>query len=233
LLPDAGNPNATPVPIGVFRKWNDGAWATLTGRVTGPAPIFGRRLVYIQDETGGIAVYLARGDWPSIAIGQTVTVLGYMRHRQGEAQLYARNTWHVHVGAADDLIPPPSLPVLTGQIGEDIEGWLVTVSGSVVRLESQAFWLDDGSGVMRVFFSTSAGWKRPKVSRGEWVTVTGLVTEATTARDTVQKIRMQPRTPADVIRVVEPGLVLTPAPEPTDLPIEPAPTEEPTATAGP
>jgi hypothetical protein len=233
LLPDVGSPSGTPVPIGVFRQWNDGAWATLTGRVSVSAPTFGRRLVYLQDETGGIAAYLARGDWPSLAIGQSLTVFGYMRHRQGETQIYLRNTWHVHAGPAEGLVLQSPLPVLTGQIGDETEGWLVTVSGRVVRLESQAFWLDDGSGAMRVFFSTLAGWSRPRVRRGEWVTVTGVVTEATTARDTVQKFRVQPRTPADVFRAVEPGPAMTPAPEPTEILVEPIPTEEPTATAEP
>jgi hypothetical protein len=69
LWPGSTDASATPVPIGVLRTWSDGAWATITGRVTGPAPLFGRRFVYIQDETGGIAVYLGRGDWGAMEEG--------------------------------------------------------------------------------------------------------------------------------------------------------------------
>ncbi len=77
------NPPADLVPIGVFRTWPAGAWATLSGRVSVPAPLLGRRLIYLQDETGGIPVYLGRGDWPTLEPGQAVSLLGYSRLRGG------------------------------------------------------------------------------------------------------------------------------------------------------
>lgn len=229
LWPDASDGSAPPVPIGVLRTWSDGAWATITGRVTGPAPLFGKRFVYIQDETGGIAVYLGRGEWGVMVEGQTLTVFGYLRHRSGEAQFYVRNNWHVHFGPADEAAPVSPIPTLTGQIGEATEGQLVTLVGRVVRLEAQAFWIDDGSGPARIFFASTNTLRRPKVKRGQLWTITGVVTERTTARDADAKFRVQPRFAGDVMPLTEGGGVILETPVPPEI----APTDEPTATPEP
>jgi len=221
--PDA----ASAIPIGMFRPWPDGAWVNVTGRVTVPPALFGQRVIYIQDETGGVVLYLGRGDWPALAIGQTVSVLGYLRHRSGELQVYIRNLWHVVIGPAESLAPAVPLNLTTAQIGEATEGNLVTVQGRVTKLESQAFWLDDGSGPRRVFFSAATGLQRPKVKRGEIWRVTGMVIEHTTSRDTAAKYRLQPRFAFDVTQLTTrfgAPLVETP------VPAEPPSTEEPTAT---
>jgi len=101
----SGASRAPVVPIGEFRQYPAGAWATLTGRVTLPAPLFGRRIIYIQDETGGIALYLGRGDWPVLQLGQRVTVLGYSRLRStGRLELYVRNMFLVGVSEPDGIM---------------------------------------------------------------------------------------------------------------------------------
>src|SRR6185436_4042497 len=215
--------------------WGDGAWVTVTGRVTVPASVFSKRMIYIQDETGGVAIYLGRGNWPALKVGQAVTVLGYLRHRTGLLQVYVRNLSLVVFGLEDDLVPVIPVEVSTTQIGESLEGSLVHVTGKVVRLESSAFWIDDGSGAMRVFFSSTTGMRRPKVRRGETWTVTGVVVEYTTARDKEPRFRLQPRFASDVVQLTNRRGVplLTPTPETTEFPTEFSPTEEPTETAEP
>jgi len=228
-------PQPTPVPIGVYRQWNDGAWATIVGRVTVPSPLFSPRVVYIQDDTGGIVVYLGRGNWPTLVEGQTVTALGYLRHRTGMLEMYVRNTWLVKFGPEVDgeLVTPWS--VTTAQIGEATEGALVTVTGRVVQLESQAFWIDDGSSPTRVFFSAFTGLARPRVRRGEIWSVTGVVVEFTTVRDVSPRYRLQVRYDSDAVPLTDQrgARLVTETPQPAGVFEEPIPTEEPTATAEP
>jgi len=228
-------PAPTPVPIGTFRQWGDGAWVTVTGRVTVPASVFSKRLIYIQDDTGGVAIYLGRGNWPELKVGQTVTVLGYLRHRSGLLQVYVRNLSLVVFGLENDIVPMIPVDVSTAQIGESVEGSLVHVTGKVVRLESGAFWIDDGSGPTRVFFSSTTGVRRPKVRRGETWMITGVVVEYTTVRDKEPRFRLQPRFASDVTQLTNRRGVplLTPTPELTEIPTELSPTEEPTETAEP
>jgi hypothetical protein len=228
--------NSEIVPIGVMRSRPEGAWGVVEGRVTAPSPLLGKRFLYIQDDTGGIALYLGRGEWGQTVEGQTVRVMGYLRRRSGELQFYVRNYALVSLGPIEVAQPVPPIPVLTGQVGEATEGLLVTVTGRVVRLESQAFWIDDGSGAARILFSSTTGVKRPKIKRGEWWSLTGIVTERTTQRDAalgVVKFRVQPRFLKDVVALSGPLVfpVATETPAPGEI-IE-LPTEEPTATLEP
>lgn len=213
------------VPIGVFRSWPAGAWATITGRVTAPAPLFGQRTIFIQDDTGGIAVYLGRGDWPQLEVGQMVSVFGYQRRRaSGRIEMYARNLWHIAIAAPDGFSAMPRAGV---RVNAETAGQLVTIRGRVVRLESSAFWLDDGAGAVRVFFASTTGVHRPRIARGQVWTVTGIVTEMSATRTRAAGWQLQPRfagdaRPAAGVPIVDPSVTL-----------EPTPTEEPTATPGP
>lgn len=221
----SGSARAPVVPIGEFRQYPAGAWATLTGRVTLPAPLFGRRIIYIQDETGGIALYLGRGDWPQLQVGQRVTVLGYSRLRSsGRLELYVRNMFLVGVSEPDGIIVAPR--TIT-QTDETIAGQLVHMQGRVVRLESTAFWIDAGEGAVRVFFSSTTGMRRPKVRRGEIWVVTGIVTEQTATKTRAAGWQIQPRFIDDAVPLTGPLASETTAT------LEPTPTEEPTATPGP
>ncbi|MDW8328234.1 MAG: lamin tail domain-containing protein, partial [Anaerolineales bacterium] len=223
---DASRPKVeNAVPIGVFRTWPAGAWATITGRVTAPAPLFGRRTIFIQDDTGGIAVYLGRGDWPPLEVGQRVSVFGYQRRRAGgRIEMYARNMWHIAIAAPDGFGATPRTGV---RVSAETAGQLVTISGRVVRVESSAFWLNDGSGSVRVFFASTTGVRRPKVARGQLWTVTGIVTEMSATRTRAAGWQLQPRFVGDArpaSGVPTPDLSITP---------ELTPTEEPTATPDP
>ncbi len=153
--------------IGDLRGWPDGAWASVSGYVSVPPGLFSPRTIHIQDATGGVTVYLGRDNWPPLAVGQPIRLQpGYLRHRSGDPQLYVRNGWHVRTGAADAPVTVAPWNVVTGQIGEANEGALVWVTGRVTRVESQAFWLDDGSGATRVFFAAGTGLARPSPPTG-------------------------------------------------------------------
>lgn len=189
----------TPEPVGVaeFRAWPDGAWAVVEGRVTVLPSVLSPRLIVVQDGSGGVPIYLGRGTWPTLTLGQAVSALGYLRTRSGQRELYMRNAYHFHTGVIEEIVAPS--PVQTGSVADALEGWLVVLEGQVVRVESSAFWLDDGSGPARVFFGS--GVKRPSVQRGQTWRVTGVVTEYTPASAHQPGYRVRVRVESDAVRV--------------------------------
>jgi len=236
-LPTPGLPNqAAPLPesgtgsIGEFRHWPDGAWITAVGRVSVLPNTYSPRTIHLQDASGGLTVYLGRDDWPPLALGQAMQVLGYLRHRSGELQLYVRNGWHVHPGPADDLAPVPPVAVMTGEIGEGTEGRLVIVTGRVTAVDESALWLDDGSGPARVFFAAATGLPRPPAQVGQTWRVIGAVVEFTTTGASAPNFRLQPRAAADVAQIMA-GLAVPYVPAGTATPTPEAP--EATATMEP
>jgi hypothetical protein len=113
------------------------------------------------------------------------------------------------------------------QVDAGVASQLVTLTGVVTRLEATAFWLDAGEGPVRVFFTSTIGVRRPRALRGEVWTVTGIVTELTATTTRAAGWQIQPRFADDVPM---PNAV---QPAATPIPLEPTPTEEPTATPGP
>lgn len=222
---EAANPTPAVAPLIVARAWDDGAYVSVVGRVIGPSPLFGARAVYVQDDSGaGVVIYLGRGDFPPMRAGQRITAYGYLRTRNGERQLYLRSLDQMSLG---DPGPEP-LParIATGQVGEATEGRLVTIFGRVVRLETNAVWLDDGSGRARVYFRSSIGFRRPPMRQGQFWRITGIVSEFTTSASNAPGYRVLVRFESDVVRVTEAGLPLTPEPGEME-----EPTEEPTQVA--
>ena len=232
-------PKPTPIVAGIrqARTWDDGAWVTLIGWVTGPYPLFGSRVIYIQDGSGvGIALYLGSGTWPPMKQGQSITAAGYLRTRNGEREVYVKNSWLFAFKDQVTVLPPTSIH--TNEVNDSTEGALVTLSGRIVRLESNAFWIDDGSGAARIFFRTSLEFEMPKVKRGQVWSIIGVVGEFTTRESESKGHRVLVRFESDLKLINKQNEINDPAPTATSLPedlitptLEPTETNVPTPTA--
>lgn len=166
--------NLPPGAIAAARAAADDARVTITGAVTVPPGLLGRN-IYLQDDTGGLKVYLRSDDYPPLALGDRVRVTGWLRSFRGEAELSVPGpSYLTRLGPGD---PPAALPVGTGQLGEAHEGRLVWVMGRVARFEPEALTLDDGSGTARIYFPDTLPWRRPYVQIGELWAAVGVVSQ--------------------------------------------------------
>jgi hypothetical protein len=151
----------------------------------------------MEDKGVGLAVYLAKGEYPPLAEGQWLRATGRLRDYHGELQLYVSGPGDLQIFDAETPIAPVRIP--TGAMGEAYEGLLIEVIGRVVDSESLALWLDDGSGPLRVYFRAGGEAKRPKIARGETLRILGVVSQYVQARPYVGGYRLLVRTDADVI----------------------------------
>jgi len=205
----ATNAAATPTPEAVSipvtgaefdLESEDGTWITFVGRVTGPHPLLGSRVIYAQDESErGLAVFLRSGSWPRLTVGQSLTANGYLRTRNGERELLVLDATQVKLG---ELGPAPMpIPVRSGEVGESTEGRLVIVTGRVIEVGANVFWIDDGSGPVRIFFRSSLGFARPEVKVGQTWSAIGLVGEFTTRFSHIIGHRLLVRFQGDVTQI--------------------------------
>jgi len=179
------------------RKMPPGTPVMVMGQVVVPPGLFGRS-IYIQDGSGGIRIYLKNGELPPLSPGYWVRVKGLTHRYYGELE--------VKVAALFDIIfigpgePPEPLPVRTGDIGEALEGRLVRIAGRLTRWERNAFYLDDGSGEVKIYIKESTSIKRPPFRRGEMVFVIGVVSRYTTRDSDKGGYRILPRFQEDIGR---------------------------------
>ncbi len=199
--PNYPRPTPTPRPppsfvsIAKARALPEGATVIVEGQVTAPPPYFGRS-IYVQDATGGINVYLTRGEWPDLSEGERLRITGRLEDLRGERQLrLADPSALTRLGPAQPLRPAR---VRTGHIDEAHEGLLVMIVGKVVELQTDAVILDDGSGPARVYVRESTGWRRPRMQRGEIWAAVGVVSQYGRERPYTDGYRLLPRYPDDL-----------------------------------
>jgi hypothetical protein len=194
------------------------------------------RTAFVQDATGGIALYLDAVVVDPIAAGTAIHVHGEVDSR------YAQRTLRITQGAVMvDGNPgvPPALGTKTGGATELLEGTRLEAQGSVTGAaealaDGTAFSIDDGSGPVRVVVTPTAVAGRP-VSQGTMVTAVGPLGQRDSSGTGTGGYRLYVTAPGDLqlaLPTSTPVPTSTPAPSPTSAPST-TPTEDPTATPEP
>lgn len=91
------------------------------------------------------------------------------------------------MGSVNDLwpldhgLPLQPLPVIVADIGESLEGRLVTVTGEVSGWQGDSIFLIDPTipeaPAVQITVRSSTGWRRPYVNKGQRWQATGIVSQ--------------------------------------------------------
>jgi len=129
---------------------------------------------YIQDDAAGMQIYSSKKSFPHLTTGDGVEISGTMSE--------AYNEKRINVGAASDITVLGRETVRvhqkrTGQIGEANEGLLVRVTGTVTQTSGDTFYINDGSGQVKIYIKEETGIDKPPMKKDDLVTVTGIVSQ--------------------------------------------------------
>jgi hypothetical protein len=218
-------PTPAPVAISAVRAMPDGTAATIAGVLTTElGALESGHTAFVQDETGGIALYLDAAVVSPIPIGTAVVVRGIVDDR------FAQRTLRV---AEDDLVStgtsalPAAPSISTGLATEPIEGTRIQVAGTVTAgpdalSDGLAVTVDDGSGPVRVIVTPVALGAR-ELATGSSVTAVGPLGQRDSSGTGLEGYRLYVTVAGDL------GILPPPTPEPTATPSpSPSPTGDPT-----
>jgi hypothetical protein len=194
----AANPTATPrasapQTIRAARLAAPDTRAVLSGVVTFPPGLIDKT-IYAQDATGGIRIYLRKGEFPTLKVGDQVKVTGWTRDFHGEAELSVPDPSYLSVTGAGKPVPPRLLPAQ--DVGEGSEGEFAQVVGAVVKFAPRGLTLKDKTGLIELYFPESLPWQRPYVQIGELWAAQGVVSQYQSERGA--GYRIIPRFRSDV-----------------------------------
>jgi hypothetical protein len=152
----------------------------------------------------GIQVYLNRGDFPPLQEGDWVLVRGQTRSFRGEMEVTLdapEQVWRIEAGT-----PLQPLPVQLVEIGESLEGRLVTFIGVISGWQGDSLYLIDpqagpDAAPVRVTVRSSLDWKRPYVQKGQVYQVVGVVSQFARAHPWNGGYRILVRYKTDLVRV--------------------------------
>jgi hypothetical protein len=182
---------------------------------------------FLQDESGGIALYLAGDQVPAWKAGTRIVARGIIEFR------FSQTT--IRVAEAADLenlgsvAGPRPVDVTLSEALEPFEARLVRVAGTVTGTPDRltdAFAVDlrDGTTSLRVIVADAAGIPTDALPRGRQLQLTGVIGQRDSGGTGAAGYRLHLRG-LDDIRVEDPGPTATPDTDPT-----PAPTARPTPT---
>ena len=163
------------ISIKEARKKEKDAEILVQGIVTVLPGTLSANYIYIQDETGGIQVYSSKKNFPNLSLGQKVTVLGTLSEAYNEKRINIQTAQDITILSQEK--EPEPLNLKTGQINEDSEGMLVKVTGKVVEPRGNLFYLDDGSGKVKIYIDPDTKIEKPRLKEGQEIEVTGIVSQ--------------------------------------------------------
>ena len=222
------SPTGAPISIAAARSLPIGTPAVIVGTVTvGLGVLDSGHAGFVQDATGGIAVYVQDAPATILPVGTLVRLIGTLDER------YAERTIRVELDGLEDVgsaTLPAAVVTATGDVGEALEGVRLAVSGQVVEAPTSyadglGLLVDDGSGPLRAIVGAEAlGGATPV--RGSTVSMTGPLGQRDSSGSGSSGYRLEGMNPGD-LSVIAP-------PSPTDGPIPTAsPTASPTSSVAP
>lgn len=167
--------NLSTIFIAEAREMEDGEWVQVEGVVTAQPELLGSRVMYIEDESGGIKILLDRKDRDDINLSDMVRITGKLGESFNERYIKVSTASGVEILGQVQL-PEASL-VQTGEIGEEYEGKLVVISGKVTATSGSVFYLDDGSGGTKIYIKSSTGIEKPKMRKGYYLEIRGICSQ--------------------------------------------------------
>lgn len=161
------------------RALASGTVTTIKGTVTVPSGAFASSTYdqgfAIQDKTGGI--YISTQTNHRLKLGDTAEVTGVLGQTFGLTIVTPSSGRSVIIKRDNDNVTPQR--IATGSVNEASEGRLVTIRGNVSQAVSSdlpygyKFYVNDGSGEIQIFVSTSSNLDLSQMSLGKAVNITG------------------------------------------------------------
>lgn len=145
----------------------------ISGIISAPPGIFSDKSFYIYGS--GIQIYSYQAQIPQLELGDYVEIIGRISEAGGEKRILLDRPEDMKV--VYRLTEPKPKIISISSIGEEVEGWLVTIEGKVSEIFKDVFFVDDGSGKAKIYIKPQTGIKKPNIKIGDWIVVTGQVSQ--------------------------------------------------------
>ncbi len=164
-----------PVNINDARELENGKKVTVEGTVTVLPGTLSPQYFYIQDETGGIQIYCYGKIFPSLQIGDRISVVGELSEINNERRIKYTGLENIVTLFHTNPIIPEEVNI--SNIGEEKEGALIKTMGVVTKTSGNTFYISDGNKEIQVSIKATTGIDKPKMKKGDTVEVSGIVSQ--------------------------------------------------------
>ncbi len=168
-----------------------GSLLKVRGLVTVEPGLLGANIFYIGDSSGGLQVYSYKKSFPNLSLGEEVEIRGELLDHQGVPRLRIKSAEQVfNLGGPQRELA--ARRVSLDELDDALINSLLSVEGEITEKQASAWWLDDGSGEIKVYLKRNSGIARDKFKVGERLAVTGILDKQS------GELRLLPRYLSDV-----------------------------------
>ena len=143
------------------------------GTVSTPPEIFSDEILYLSGSGTGVQIFYKEGKFPNIQIGDFIEVTGLISEIGGETRILVFSAEDIKIISRDNFIEPQIIS--TGEINKAVEGLLITIEGKISKIKEGIFFVDDGSGEVKIYIKPQTKIQIGEIQIGDWVVITGQV----------------------------------------------------------
>lgn len=161
------------------------------GQVTVAPSVYGTQTFYIQDETGGIQMYLHSGNFPALHEGDVIQVTGTLSTSRGERRIKLADA--TGIVSSNATVSVSSKEQYIAMVDQLYVGELLTIEGVVQSKSSTKLVLESAGETMTIYLKTNPAIDPNQFSRGDELSVTGILTVYD------GELRLRPRSEKDIV----------------------------------
>ena len=157
------------------RALENGEDVTVTGVVTTLPGALSSQYFYIQDGTGGIQIYCYGKTFPTLTLGDLISVTGELSQTNNERRIKISGAEKIVILNHTEPVVPEEIAI--SEIGEEAEGTYIKTAGIVTETSGDTFHISDGQSEIKVVINKSTKIDKPKMKKGDQVEVAGIVSQ--------------------------------------------------------
>jgi DNA/RNA endonuclease YhcR with UshA esterase domain len=163
--------NVSKIELKNIKNLATGSKIITQGIVSVLPDTFGKTIMYLAGS--GIQLYMSKGDWPDLKIGDLVEIYGTISESQGNKRLKLAQSQDIVV--LDQEPAPEPHEIKIKEINDGIIDYLIKISGQLIEKSGTKFHIKDDTGEAEVYISANTKINKTYFLEGDNLTVTGIV----------------------------------------------------------
>lgn len=171
----------------------------VTGLVSALPGTLASQYFYING-TSSLQIYNQKKDFPALKIGDRIEVNGELSQINREWRL--KTVSHEDINFLNNNQEIIFTPLACGEIGEELLGQPIAISGEITSRKSSSLVIDDGTGELNIAIKDGTGINTKKFSEGDYIYAQGIL------GDSKNGLQLLPRADTDLVKKESSGKVL-------------------------
>jgi PKD repeat protein len=168
------SPENIPDPIinlGEIKNLDPGSKVEAIGLVTAEPGILGKQIFYLD----GLQVYMYSKDFPELALGDKIKVIGETSKANGEIRIKIKNKEDIEFLGEKET--PQIKETFIEDLGENLIGNLIKINGEITEHKGDTLWIDDNTEELKIYINKYTGINLDKCNPGQLAEVTGILSK--------------------------------------------------------